>query len=364
METVVFARGRSGARRPRLLAVVVGVGLLVLLQPAEGPWTTVPVASARQDDSAFDIEMDKGREFLRRRQYEEALKSFKRASEMRGKKSPECFLAMANAYQGLEAYKNVAENCDKVIELAPNDSILRVQAYNLKGLALHAQAETRDHKKLKEAEAEFRQGLALNVGLRILHYNLGIALLQQGRDQEGVAELKKYVELQSEGEYAGEARKLIENPRRAREAYAPEFSITTSDGEYLSLEDLRGKVVLLDFWGTWCPPCVASVPSLRSLRKRFAKEPAFVMIGISSDSEREKWREFIAKNQMAWPQYLDRDRRVQKAFAVRAFPTYILIDHEGIIRFRSIGAGREKDADLEEVIRKQVKILAKAAGAG
>jgi peroxiredoxin len=306
--------------------------------------------------------MAKGREFLRRRQYEEALKSFKRANEMRDKKSPECFIAMANAYQGLEAYKNVGESCDKAIELAPSDSGIQVQAFNLKGVALQSQAENKDQKKLKEAEAAFRQGLALDAGLPILHYNLGFTLLQQGQDQDGIAELKKYVELQPNGTKTGDARKLIENPRRARETYAPDFSVTTSDGEYLALEDLRGKVVLLDFWGTWCPPCVASVPSLRNLRKRFEKEPAFVMIGISSDSEKEKWLAFIAKNQMIWPQFLDRDRRVQRAFEVRAFPTYIVIDHEGIVRFRTSGASFEKNANLEDAIRKQVKLVAKTAG--
>ena len=68
---------------------------------------------------------------------------------------------------------------------------------------------------------------------------------------------------------------------------------------------------------------------------------------------------FTAKNQMVWPQYLDRDRRVQRAFEVRAFPTYIVIDGEGIIRFRSIGMSSERN--LEEVIRKQMKIAAKTS---
>jgi peroxiredoxin len=338
------------------------IALWIFISLTGSLWTRTPVAWAQQDDLTYNSEMEKGREFQRRRQYEEALKCFKRANEMRDKKCPECILAMANAYHGLEAYKNVVESCDKVIELAPNDTGLRIQAYNLKGLALQTQAENKDQKKLKEAEAAFRQGLELGDGLPVLHYNLGFTLLQQGRDQEGLPELKKYVELLPNGPHAGEARKIIENPRRARETYAPEFSITTLDGEYVSLEDLRGKVILLDFWGTWCPPCVASVPSLRSLRKRFEKEPAFVMIGISSDTEKEKWRTFITDNQMAWPQYLDRDRRVQRAFVVQSFPTYIVIDHEGIIRFRSSGSNPEKAASLEEAIRKYVKLAAKTAG--
>lgn len=362
METMRFGRGRSGARCLRLLGIGLGIGFLVLLQPAGSFGTRAPLAWAQQDDFDYEGEMEKGREFMRRRQYEEALKSFKRANDMRNKKSPDCLLAIANAFQGLEAYKNVAESCDKVIELAPNDIGLQLQAYNLKGVAFQSQAESKDQKKLKDAEAIFRQGLAIDANLLpVLHFNLGYTLMQQGRDQEGIAEIKRYLELQPNGSDASQARKLIENPRRAREIFAPEFSLTTSDGEYLTLEDLRGKVVLLDFWATWCPPCVASVPSLRSLYKRFEKEPSFMMIALSADSEAEPWRAFIAKNQMVWPQYWDRDRRVQRAFSIRAFPTYVLIDHEGIVRYRSSGSGWQHTANMEDAIRKHVKLAAKPA---
>lgn len=321
------------------------------------------IARAQQDDEAYDIELQKGLDLLRRRKYEDALKSFKRANEMRAKASPECFFGMAQAYFGLEAYKNVLENCDKTIELGGNNNGLRAQAYNLKGLALRAQAENKDQKKLREAETIFREGLALNVVHPILSYNLGVVLLQQSRDPEGITELEKYVKLVPEGNFAEQARKMIENPRRAREAYAPDFSIVTAAGEHITLDDLRGKVVVLDFWGTWCPPCVASVPSLRSLNKRYTKEPSFVLIGVSSDADEETWRKFTTENKMVWPQYWDRDRRIHRAFNVNAFPTYIVIDHEGIVRFRTSGSSWERSAFLDDAIKKQVKIVAKAENA-
>jgi hypothetical protein len=87
------------------------------------------------------------------------------------------------------------------------------------------------------------------------------------------------------------------------------------------------------------------------------------MISVSSDSEEEAWRGFTTKNQMVWPQYLDRDRRVQRAFGVHSFPTYILIDHEGIVRFNSVGMSWDKAANLEEAIRKQLKMVSKEATA-
>lgn len=361
MEMVSFRFAGRGLPWWRVLGIGLGIAFIASLAVAGSGATTGPLVRAQGNDIDYETELQKGHDLLRRSKYEDALKSFKRANEMRDKKSAECYLGMARAYQGLEAYKNVLDSCDKVILFGGNDPPLHAQAYNLKGLALQAQAEIKNQKKLQEAEAVFRQGLALGADLPILHHNLGFTLMQQGRDPEGIVELKKYLELDSKGSHVEQARKLIDNPRRAREAYAPDFSITTADGEHITLDDLRGKVVVLDFWGTWCPPCVESVPSLRTLHKRYSKEPSFAMIGISSDTEEAKWRAFTSKEKMVWPQYWDRDRRIQRAFAVSAFPTYIVLDHEGIMRFRTSGTSWERSASLEDAIRKQVKIVAKTS---
>jgi peroxiredoxin len=366
MATVTSRLSERNARLMRLLRIGVGLGflgLLLLMEPGGGKWRNGPIARAQDNDVSYEAEVQKGLDLLRRDNYEEALKSFKHANDMRNKKSAECLLGMAQAYQGLEAYKNVVTTCDKIIEVAGNDTQLRAQAYNLKGLAIQSQSEGKDQKKLQEAEAVFRQALALDGAPPVLHYNLGFVMMQQNRDAEGIAELQKYVELQPRAANIDTARKMIENPRRTRENYAPDFSITTSTGEYITLEDLRGKVVVLDFWGTWCPPCVESVPSLRALHKRYTKESSFVLIGISSDSEEEKWRAFTEKNQMVWPQYRDRDGKIQRTFGVQAFPTYIVIDHEGIVRFRSVGMNWERAANLDNAIKKQVKIVAKTTAA-
>jgi peroxiredoxin len=180
------------------------------------------------------------------------------------------------------------------------------------------------------------------------------------RDEEGVAAIKQYLAMEPKGSYSEMGRKMVENPRRARENFAPDFSFTSQQGEYIALEDLKGKVVVLDFWGTWCPPCVESVPELRNLHKRYSKEPSFVLIGISSDRDEDEWRQFTEKNKMVWPQYRDENGRILRAFGVRAFPTYVVIDHEGIVRFQSIGFSWMRSANLEDAIRKQVKIVAKS----
>jgi peroxiredoxin len=317
-----------------------------------------PRSSAQ--DPTFEDELDEGKRLFRQRKYDDALKSFKRANEMRNKKCGECYSWMSETYLMLEAYKNVIDAADKVFEVAGGDNQLLLKAYNNKGLALQASAERKDQKKLAAAEVVFRQGLAIPGASPILHYNLGVVLMQLNRDDEGVAVMKEYLKLQPRGGFSEMARKLAENPRRARENYAPDFSFTSLQGEYISLDDLKGKVVLLDFWGTWCPPCVESVPDLRNLSKKYSKEPSFVLIGISSDGDEQTWREFTEKNRMTWPQYRDKDRKILNAFNIRAYPTYIIIDHEGIVRYQTTGFSWMRAGNLDDAIRKYVKVVAKS----
>src|SRR5262249_29962734 len=160
-------------------------------------------------------------------------------------------------------------------------------------------AQTNDLRRLGQAEEELRAAMAIDPSANYLHFNLGFVFLREGRDADGVAELKAELDMRPDSPYAIRARQMIENPRRARENYAPPFSVVTLDHEFLDLNALKGKVVLLDFWGTWCPPCVTAVPTLRSLQKHHAKDP-FVIVSVSSDSDEAIVRAFVDKNQMAW----------------------------------------------------------------
>jgi thiol-disulfide isomerase/thioredoxin len=346
---------------PMRVLLIPGLVLFTIATIGLSPSVHTRAFAQQGDGSGYAEQLTAGRDFMRQRKYEEALKAFKRANELKGGTSAEALFLMANAYMGLAAYKTVVTTCDKVVEVAANDPAMLGQALNLKGIAIQKQSDGKDQKKLQEAETSLRQAAAFKEAPADVHYNLGVVLMQQNRDTEGAAELKEFVKLAPTASNAEEARKMIDNPRRAREPFAPDFSLTTAEGEYISLDELKGKVVLLDFWGTWCGPCVASVPGLRELNKRFTKESSFVMISVSSDGDEDKWKDFIVKEKMVWVQYLDRDRKVQRAFRVDRFPTYVLLDHEGVIRYRSSGMGFDKEALLEDAVKKQIKLVAKPA---
>lgn len=314
-------------------------------------------------DTAFQQELEKGKDFYRQRKYDEAISSFRRANDLRDKKCAVCYSWLAETYLSLEAYKSVIASADKAVALAPTDTQLLIKAYNNKGLALQAQADKKDHEKLQAAEAVFRLGLAQPNAPAILRYNLGVTLLQENRDPDGMAELKQYVQSEPKGAYVALARKMIENPRRARENFAPDFAFTSLDGDYVSLDDLRGKVIVLDFWATWCGPCTSSVPDLRNLHRKYVTNPSFVMIGISADFDDQVWRTFTSQNNMLWTHYRDQDRKIQRAFGIHAYPTYVVIDSEGIWRFQSIGAGYRSAIGLEDAVRKYLMLAGKSTAA-
>jgi thiol-disulfide isomerase/thioredoxin len=321
--------------------------------PAASAPITVPVT-----DRTLGPDFEQGAQALQRKQYEEALTLFRRANDANDQKCGECFLAMARAYEGMGAAKNAISSCERAMTIGAANQRLLIEAHQTKGTALLALAEAKDMKRIAEAETEFRAALQMNPDLSYLHFNLGVALMQQRRDAEGIAELQQELSLRSKSPVSERAAALIANPRRAREPYSPDFSIVTLGKEFVTLADLRGKIVVLDFWGTWCPPCVQAVPSLRDLQKKHAKDP-FVLIGVSSDSSEQTVRDFTGRNQMEWVQFWDRDRKIQQLFDVRAWPTYVLIDDEGIVRFRTSGTTAQASARLSDEIRKILKAAAK-----
>jgi peroxiredoxin len=114
---------------------------------------------------------------------------------------------------------------------------------------------------------------------------------------------------------------------------APDFELTASDGKVIRLADLRGKVVLLNFWATWCPPCKAEMPDLNALQRKYGADRDFVVLGVNDEESAADVIAFAQREGIAFPLLLDPDGRViEKLFDVRYLPTSMIIDRDGNIR--------------------------------
>src|SRR5262249_10262264 len=113
----------------------------------------------------------------------------------------------------------------------------------------------------------------------------------------------------------------------------PSFDVEALDGgRRLKLEDFRGKVLLLDFWATWCGPCIAELPELQAIHDRFGKNPRFAMLSLSLDAEKDAPRKLVAEKGLSWPQgFLGGwvEKGVQDAYHVEAIPMTFLIGPDG-----------------------------------
>ena len=284
-------------------------------------------SAATADDAASRLE--EARAHLQAGRYEEAARAFALAAREKGSGCSECLFGEATARLRLGDAKAARKLAERGLPLLQSDPGQLAAAYNLLGFALAREAGNRKD-RLSDAAEAFRSSLAADPDNPMARLNLGIILLRVSRDEEGLAELRVFLERWPQDPGADRARLYVQNPRRARERFAPDFSVRTLQGEDISLASLRGRTVVLDFWGTWCPPCVASLPELKDLLRKYATD-RLVLLSVSVGDEDEAWREFVAKKGMTWPQYRDADRRLVEAFQVRAYPTYVVIDGEGAI---------------------------------
>jgi thiol-disulfide isomerase/thioredoxin len=117
---------------------------------------------------------------------------------------------------------------------------------------------------------------------------------------------------------------------------APDFSLKTFDGQEITLSQLKGKVVLLDFWATWCGPCKESIPHLIQLYKTY-RESGFELVGINLDKgDVEVVRRFIMSMDIPYP-VVTAPEEVVRSYRVTGIPATFLIDKEGKIRERIVG---------------------------
>jgi len=121
---------------------------------------------------------------------------------------------------------------------------------------------------------------------------------------------------------------------------AANFKLKSLGGREYSLQALRGKVVLLDFWATWCGPCKKDLPALERLHQEF-KNQGLVLLGFNVGEDQDVVSKFLATTKLSYPIVLTAGTGTTQSYSVAAYPTVVLIDREGTIVFYHVGSGSE-----------------------
>jgi len=133
----------------------------------------------------------------------------------------------------------------------------------------------------------------------------------------------------------------------------PDFNEKDLQGKPLSLSNYKGKVVLVDFWATWCPPCVASVPGIQKLYNKYHNK-GFEVVGISLDEEKDALEKFVKLRKIPWPQHFDGKRfdgPLALKYGLDVAPTTYLLDRDGKI-IKLITPADDLDQEVESALKK------------
>ena len=277
----------------------------------------VSVASAGQtpgDRLAIENEIESGASALRQGRYAEAEDHFLRAEKLAGKASAEINAGIAMSELQMGHFEIARQREAKVLEEVSADHA-RAEAHNIIGTAwlresVQSGAST---EQLRAAEDAFRQALLLDPWFDSAYFNLGDTLRHENRESDAAAAFRKFIEAAAKDSAQDEGLPLT--PQRP----APAFRLTDSEGRVFSSDSMHGRFVLLDFWATWCPPCIRALPVMRELARYFPPTQLTV-ISLDEDSDQAVWRNFTKREKMDWIQVWDKGAEAYYSFGLAPRP--------------------------------------------
>ena len=294
---------------------------------------------------------EKAQKALRERRKEEALDDFKKADKQDGGHCLVCQKQMIKYGEELGEWKTAELGAEEIVAQAQGPKDTALAHYQLALVLLNEGMQRHKDDIFVRSHEEIGKALAAASNFPDAYFVDGRALAQLKRDDEAKASFEKFVKARpAEDPNRRRALRYISRPELARARMVPPFSITAIDGQQISMDDLQGKVVLLDFWATWCAPCREALPHIQKVAKKFQGEPLLIL-SVSLDSEEQKWKDFIVKNEMTWPQYRDGSFAgpIARMFGVNAIPHTFTIDADGVLQDEHIG-----DASIEGKLKKLI----------
>ena len=280
-----------------------------------------------------------------------ALESFKKADKQDAGHCVPCQKKMVKYGIEFRDWKAAETGADELLAEAQGDRELAIGHYHFGRVLLAEGIERKKDELFTRAHEEMTKALSAYPNFPDAIFGDGQTLAYLKQDDAAKARFEQFAKMRPEDDPDRQrALRYVDQPELARARMAPPFAVTTTDGQRISLDDLKGKVVLLDFWATWCGPCREALPHMKDLAKKFQGEP-LVLLSVSLDGDEKKWKEFVSKNEMSWPQYRDGGFTgpIAKLFDIHAIPHTFTIDADGVLQDEHIG-----DAAIEGKIKKLI----------
>jgi thiol-disulfide isomerase/thioredoxin len=342
----------------RSICSVLTAAVLMLAMPRVGAQETSAAAGAPSDAKAYTTNpkwmaaMREGQVYLRKHQPGFAKDDFNKASKIAGGPCWECLDWLLSAQLAEGDYKAAIATTEKLEAMATTPLERSMVEYRRGDAILLKAGDKPKPEPLEQAHEAFQQALKNYPKNLPALFRDGETLTRMGKIDEAKSCFTECAALVKPTDPARlRAQHFAEDPRLSLEKRAPAFEVTALDGTRFNLDAMGGRVVLIDFWATWCGPCNEELPHMKRIAKEFAGEP-LVILSVSWDSDETKWKQFIQKNEMTWMQYRDADHTLSNEFGVQAIPHYFTIDSDGVLTAEMLGEGSDVEGKLKKLLTK------------
>jgi len=332
-----------------MLVLILGCGL----QPCRAGQTLAPKPGEPADPKA-QRSFAEAAEWQKRGSIPLAIDAYRKANTQDGGTCAQCLKLAHSLALEIGDYKTAESVLRDWLTVVKSDNARSVLHFQI-GLALQREGVTTKGDKQRDCFTksldELRTALTLNPANFAAYFSMGIDFAYLHQDDASREAFRTFLE-KGDGDEAANARaaRFVDRVELARARMVPAFAVTTLDGQRITMDELAGKVVLIDFWATWCGPCREALPHIRKIAQEYKGQP-FVVLSVSLDNDAAKWKEFVTKNEMTWLQYRDGGfgGPVAKMFSVDAIPATFSIDADGVLEDQHVG-----DANIEGRLKKMV----------
>ena len=323
-----------------------------------------PVPAPYESDPKFIAAWTEAKHLYAQHNYIFAEDEYKKANKAAGGSCVKCLQQIEELQMGLGSFKDAIATAKELLALAttPRDKSM---AESKLGSALLGQfGDKPKPDQLAQAHAVFESALADFAGNNTARWQDACTLVRMGKMDDAKEQFSTCAERASQMDpMRVRAQHFAENPELSLHKMAPAFEVTALDGTRFNLDNMGGKVVLIDFWATWCGPCNEELPNVKKIAKEFAGQP-FVLISVSWDNDDAKWKDFVAKNEMTWLQYRDSDHKLSDRFGINAIPHYFTIDSDGVLTAEILGSGNDVEGKIKKLIKRAQAAQAAVVTAG
>ena len=326
------------------------IGMILILAFAVTPLLAQQQAAGPTNEKA-QKSYQQGMDYLKQNMFVAAVESLKKADKQEGGRCQACQSQIIKYGLELGDWKAAETAAEEMVEEAQGATKLALAHYEFAMVLMSEGLGRHKDEPFERAHDEMTKALAAAPNFPMAVYNDGVALAHLNQDAAAKARFEQFAKMApADDPHRQRALLFASQPEMARARMAPPFVVTTINGQHLSLDDMKGKVVLIDFWATWCGPCREALPHMQQIARKFEGQP-LVILSVSLDSEENKWKEFVAKNGMTWLNCRDGrfDGPMAKLFDVHAIPQTFTIDADGVLQDEHVG-----DAAIEGKLKKQI----------